>query len=115
MSIRRCITALLAATLLTSLAVAPAAAKRPAPSVPEARMSDVDEERSPAAERRGSTAERRRYNRRTTSDVTPPYFETFERIALALEGIRDELASGQGERPGSGPRAGPARGPEDAP
>ena len=58
-------------------------------------MSDVDEERTPPLERRaGATGERRRYNRRTTSDVTPPYFETFERIAQALEGIRDELARG---------------------
>lgn len=61
-------------------------------------MSDVDEGRTPPLERRGGTGgtgERRRYNRRTTSDVTPPYFETFERIAQALEGIRDELARGQ--------------------
>jgi hypothetical protein len=34
--------------------------------------------------------DRRRYNRRTQSgELTPPYFEVFERIALALEGIQD--------------------------
>jgi hypothetical protein len=58
-------------------------------------MSDVEEERTPPLERRSGTGERRRYNRRSTSEVTPPYFETFERIADALEGIRDELAKGQ--------------------
>lgn len=57
-------------------------------------MSDVDEERTAPLERRGAPGERRRYNRRATSDVTPPYFETFERIARALEGIREELARG---------------------
>lgn len=65
-------------------------------------MSDVDEDRTTSLERRSGTGERRRYNRRTTSDVTPPYFETFERIATALEGIRDELAGGAvSPRPGS--------------
>ena len=39
-----------------------------------------------------SSGERRRYNRRTT-EVTPPYFDAFERIAVALEGIRDLLVS----------------------
>ena len=69
-------------------------------------MSDVDEERTSPAERRGSAAERRRYNRRTTSDVTPPYFETFERIAVALEGIRNELARKPQQPPGTGPGPG---------
>lgn len=55
-------------------------------------MSDVEQERTAPLERRSGTGERRRYNRRTTSEVTPPYFETFERIADALEGIRAELA-----------------------
>ncbi len=36
--------------------------------------------------------ERRRYNRRRTEDVSPPYYEAFERIAVALEGIYGELA-----------------------
>ncbi len=67
-------------------------------------MSDVDEERTAPLERGSGAGEKRRYNRRTTSEVTPPYFETFERIAQALEGIRDELANGR-ERPGA-PSAG---------
>lgn len=75
-------------------------------------MSDVDEERTAPLERRGGTGERRRYNRRTTSDVTPPYFETFERIASALEGIRDELAKGP-DRPGPGRGNPRPRGSED--
>lgn len=37
--------------------------------------------------------ERRRYNRRRTDEVTPPYYEAFERIAVALEGIRSELGA----------------------
>jgi hypothetical protein len=77
-------------------------------------MSDVDEERTAPLDRRGGgTGERRRYNRRTTSDVTPPYFETFERIANALEGIRDELAKGPSDSPGPGPGAPPPGGSED--
>ena len=76
-------------------------------------MSAVDEERSAPAERRGSTAERRRYNRRTTSDVTPPYFETFERIAQALEGIRDELTQRPAHGLGSGAGSGTPRGSGD--
>jgi hypothetical protein len=35
----------------------------------------------------------RRYNRRPpVSDVQPPYFETFDRIATALEGIERSVA-----------------------
>lgn len=67
-------------------------------------MSDVDEERTAPLDRRGGTGERRRYNRRTTSEATPPYFETFERIANALEAIRDELAKGPADA--AGPREG---------
>ena len=76
-------------------------------------MSDVDEERSSPAERRSGTTEKRRYNRRTTPDVSPPYFETFERIAQALEGIRDELAKGQAHRQGPGSGSGSPRGSGD--
>lgn len=76
-------------------------------------MSDVDEERTAPLERRGGTGERRRYNRRTTSDVTPPYFETFERIASALEGIRDELAQGRSGAPGPAPGAPAPRGAQE--
>ena len=50
--------------------------------------------------------ERRRYNRRTgPAAPSPPYFEVFERIALALEGIQDAVGGRtgeQGERRGSG-------------
>lgn len=36
--------------------------------------------------------ERRRYNRRTTtSEPSPPYFEVFERMAIALEGIQESI------------------------
>ncbi|MGB8652210.1 MAG: hypothetical protein WCD35_16295 [Mycobacteriales bacterium] len=42
--------------------------------------------------------ERRRYNRRAApSEPSPPYFEVFMRIAVALEGIQDALAP-QAER-----------------
>jgi hypothetical protein len=39
------------------------------------------------------TGERRRYQRRRTEDVTPPYYEAFERMATALEGIQRELTT----------------------
>ncbi len=47
-------------------------------------------------ERTGDTdrrdTDRRRYNRRSTAgEPSPPYFEAFERIALALEGIQRAL------------------------
>jgi hypothetical protein len=44
-------------------------------------------------ERRGSPTDRRRYNRRTdpTATTNPPYFEVFERIAIALESIAGTL------------------------
>lgn len=46
----------------------------------------------PRRERRAS-GEQRRYNRRSpASDVSPPYFEAFERIAVALENIEKMLA-----------------------
>lgn len=51
----------------------------PGPSVPP-----KPESRSPI--------DRRRYNRRTVpSEISPPYYEVFERIADALEGIEREL------------------------
>jgi hypothetical protein len=53
--------------------------------------------------------ERRRYNRRSSdTQVTPPYFEAFERIAIALEGIRDQLAARQVVLP---PESAPTRPP----
>jgi hypothetical protein len=53
-------------------------------------MTETDAQRSPT-ERRGPT-ERRKYNRRSSSsELSPPYFEAFERIAVALEEIRDTL------------------------
>ncbi len=37
-------------------------------------------------------AERRRYNRRSLpGEIGPPYFEVFERIALALEAIQHAM------------------------
>jgi hypothetical protein len=50
----------------------------------------MTDEGPPANERR--TTERRRYQRRRTEDITPPYYEAFERMAVALEGIREQLA-----------------------
>ena len=50
----------------------------------------TDKGRLPAA--KDGRDERRRYNRRApVSDVTPPYFETFDRIAVALERIERAL------------------------
>lgn len=40
----------------------------------------------------GGDTERRRYNRRGgPAELSPPYYEIFERIAVALEGIRRAL------------------------
>jgi hypothetical protein len=52
----------------------------------------------------GTNPERRQYNRRSGSDAPPPpYFEAFERIAVALEDIAQTLtvprASGERTRP----------------
>lgn len=45
----------------------------------------------PLPERRG-LGERRRYNRRSAPDTSsPPYYEVFERIAVALESIERSL------------------------
>lgn len=58
----------------------------------------------PRAERRvtpdrRATGEQRRYNRRSpASEVTPPYYDVFERIAVALEGIEQQLADGAQDR-----------------
>ena len=47
----------------------------------------------PRGERR-APGEQRRYNRRApTSDASPPYYETFERIASALERIENLIAT----------------------
>lgn len=52
-------------------------------------MSQGDE--IPLAERRG-VGERRRYNRRSAPEPgSPPYYEVFDRIASALEGIAAAL------------------------
>ena len=67
-------------------------------------MTEVDDQRTP--ERRGAP-DRRRYNRRTPgADLNPPYYDVFERIALALEGIHDAL-SGQA-RPDPAPPGPPS-------
>lgn len=51
----------------------------------------TDDGSADGGERRAG--ERRRYNRRRPEDaVTPPYYEAFERMAVALEGIREQLA-----------------------
>lgn len=40
--------------------------------------------------------DRRTYNRRTDSPVHPPYYEVFDRIAVALEQVAAQLAPGKG-------------------
>ena len=40
-------------------------------------------------------SERRRYNRRRTEEVSPPYFAAFERMAVALEDIARLLGERQ--------------------
>ncbi|MCW2601707.1 MAG: hypothetical protein JWM02_3536 [Frankiales bacterium] len=55
------------------------------------------------------SGERRRYNRRSAAtEQSPPYFEIFERIAIALEGIKESLAdqppTTSGRRPSPPPR-----------
>lgn len=63
-------------------------------------------------ERRAPDAERRRYNRRTApSAVTPPYFEMFERIAVALEALAataERIEQAQG-KPTAAPRTRPRK------
>jgi hypothetical protein len=47
-------------------------------------------------------AERRRYNRRTMpGEQSPPYYEVFERIAFALEGIQQTLDEREATKPKS--------------
>lgn len=58
-------------------------------------MTQTEGERG-APDRRAPNAERRRYNRRapTEASLTPPYYQIFERIAAALEGIDAALSAG---------------------
>jgi len=50
-----------------------------------------EENEAPRRERRRSDR-RRTYNRRQDDqEISPPYFEVFERIAVALEGIETAL------------------------
>jgi hypothetical protein len=55
-------------------------------------MSDQD--MPPDVPASSRSAGRRHYNRRST-DVSPPYFEVFERIAAALERTADALGGRQ--------------------
>jgi hypothetical protein len=84
-------------------------------------MTQVEEQRSGSPDRRAPTSERRRYNRRssTGTELTPPYYEVFERIAVALEGISTAMSTSTTPQPARtartpGPRSatpeGPARG-----
>ncbi len=54
--------------------------------------------------------ERRRYTRRSVPAGIPPYFETFERIAVALESIASLLEPRSVTLPDSQPRR-PGRAP----
>jgi hypothetical protein len=51
----------------------------------------ADGDKPDGEERRAG--DRRRYNRRRAEEVTPPYYEAFERMAVALEGIRSAMGS----------------------
>jgi len=67
------------------------------PSDPEAASGSE----SSSERRRGGR--RRTYNRRMDDhDVAPPYFETFDRIATALEHIEAILRSGHVRLPDAG-------------
>jgi len=69
-------------------------------------MTDTDAR--PTGPEQRAPGDRRKYNRRSSAtELSPPYFEVFERIAVALEDIRDAV---------TGPRdvllpADPPRGP----
>ena len=54
-------------------------------------------------DRRGAPADRRRYNRRSSPESSPPYFEVFERIAVALESVASLLSARQVRLPETGP------------
>jgi hypothetical protein len=51
----------------------------------------------PSGEERRRGEDRRQYNRRAT-DRSPPYYQVFERIALALEQIEADLRTREGAR-----------------
>jgi hypothetical protein len=50
----------------------------------------MTEEGLQSVERRAA-GERRRYNRRAQPESSPPYFEVFERIAVAIERIAQSV------------------------
>jgi hypothetical protein len=58
-------------------------------------MPDAPPEEPPGAAQTRRVDRRRTYNRRQEDrELSPPYFEVFERIAVALEQIARELADG---------------------
>lgn len=64
------------------------------------RREAGSDESDPRAEPAPAVPERRRYNRRSAAPaVSPPYYETFERIALALERIAQHLDQRQVRMP----------------
>jgi hypothetical protein len=69
-------------------------------------MTPVEDQRREAGDRRTSPVDRRKYNRRSSpSEVTSPYYDLFERIAVALEDIGRALPPvGPAARP-PGPRS----------
>jgi hypothetical protein len=72
------------------------------------RRSTVDADAPPAEQDRRTHGERRTYTRRTPQ-VTPPYFEVFERIAVALESIATAVGQRQVVLPSDPPRPRPSR------
>ncbi|MCU1602183.1 MAG: hypothetical protein JWO22_2892 [Frankiales bacterium] len=58
--------------------------------------------------------ERRTYNRRQPPTVTPPYYEAFERIAVAIEGIGSLLQQRQVRLPDTAGAVPPRASPEQS-
>jgi hypothetical protein len=75
-------------------------------------VTDPDRE---AGDRRSSGSERRTYNRRSAPAATPPYYEEFERIAVAIERIGALLDQKQVRLPDSGPSSGASTGASAVP
>jgi hypothetical protein len=58
-------------------------------SAPGEPPTSLTERRNGASDRRSGHDRRRTYNRRHDDEVSPPYFDAFDRIATALEHIEE--------------------------
>jgi len=71
---------------------------------------DASEGEPQPRERRAAGGRRRSYNRRMEDrEVSPPYFEAFDRIAVALEHIEELLRARYVKLPDADVRAGAER------